>query len=81
VHDVKCTVPRAEQELKAFSKLELRPGETKTVRFRLDREAFWHYDADRAMWLVEPGEFEVRVGQSSRSTPLHATVHVSDKVA
>jgi beta-glucosidase len=76
VHDTAASVARPEQELKAFSKIELRAGETRTVRFRLEREAFWHYNPAKGGWMVEPGEFEVRVGRSSRDLPLRARLTV-----
>jgi len=66
VHDVKSTFARPEKELKAFAKVELKPKQTKTVTFTLDREAFWHFDDLRNAWNTEPGEFEVWAGASSR---------------
>ncbi len=76
VHGVQSDVLRPEQELKGFAKLELQPGETKTVSFHLDRDAFWHYNPAKAAWEVEPGEFEIRVGHSSRDLPLRHTIRV-----
>jgi beta-glucosidase len=76
VSDLASTLPRPEQELKAFAKVELKPGETKTIRFLLNRDAFWHYNPEQAGWFVEPGEFEIRVGDSSRELPLRARVTV-----
>src|SRR6185369_14801382 len=58
VHDVHATFARPEKELKAFAKVELKPGQTKTVTFTLDREAFWYFDTHRNTWSTEPGEFE-----------------------
>ena len=76
VHDLQSTLVRPEQELKAFTKAELQAGETKTIRFQLDREAFWYYDPSKSGWRVEPGEFELRVGRSSRDLPLRARISV-----
>ena len=66
VRDVKATFARPEKELKAFEKIELKPKQTKTVTFTLDREAFWYFDAVKNSWSTEPGEFEILVGASSR---------------
>jgi beta-glucosidase len=66
VRDVKSTFARPEKELKAFAKIELKPKQTKTVTFTLDREAFWYFDTIRNGWGIESGEFEVLVGRSSR---------------
>ncbi|HEX8990939.1 MAG TPA: glycoside hydrolase family 3 C-terminal domain-containing protein [Anaerolineales bacterium] len=77
VHDLQSTLARPEQELKAFAKVGLEPGEAQTVRFSLGREAFWYFDPDQAGWIVEPGEFEVRVGHSSRDIRLRLGLLVS----
>ncbi len=77
VHDVESGLSRPEQELKAFAKIELGAGESKTVRFSLDREAFRYYDPDRGGWMVEPGQFELRIGHSSRDIRLRAGLTVA----
>ena len=66
VRDVKSTFARPEKELKAFAKVELKPKQTRTVTFTLDREAFWYFDTSKNGWTTEPGEFEVWIGASSR---------------
>ncbi|MCU1428136.1 MAG: glycoside hydrolase, family 3 domain protein, partial [Actinomycetia bacterium] len=66
VHDVESTVERPQQELKAFAKVTVEPGETVSVSLVLDRRAFAYWDKAARDWLVDPGEFEVRVGASSR---------------
>jgi beta-glucosidase len=70
VRDVKSTIARPEKELKAFAKVNLPPRQTKTVRFTLDREAFWYFDVTRNGWATEPGDFEILVGSSSRDIRL-----------
>ena len=59
-----------EKELKAFTKVELAPKQTRTVTFTLDREAFWYFDVTRNTWATEPGDFEILVGASSRDIRL-----------
>ncbi|HVN16784.1 MAG TPA: glycoside hydrolase family 3 C-terminal domain-containing protein [Anaerolineales bacterium] len=73
VHDKSAGLVRPEKELKAFSKVELAPGQSKTIILHLDREAFWYYHPARGGWIVEPGEFEILVGGSSHNLPLRAT--------
>ncbi|HSL27577.1 MAG TPA: glycoside hydrolase family 3 C-terminal domain-containing protein [Anaerolineales bacterium] len=70
VRDVQSSVARPEKELKAFKKVELAPGQTKTVTFTLDREAFWYFDVTRNEWATEPGDFEILIGASSRDIRL-----------
>jgi beta-glucosidase len=72
VRDVKAIVARPEKELKAFKKIALAPGETQTVSFLLDREAFWYFNIVKNAWTVEPGDFEILVGASSRDIRLSA---------
>lgn len=74
VGDKQARVPRPVRELKAFQKVTLQPGETKTVQLALDRAAFAFYDTNRHDWVVEPGPSEIAVGDSSRNLPLRATV-------
>lgn len=76
VRDVKAIVARPEKELKAFKKVALQPGETQTVSFSLDQEAFWYFDAAKNAWTVEPGDFEILVGASSRDLRLSARLTV-----
>ena len=76
VRDVTSTFARPEKELKAFEKIELKPGQKKTVTFALDREAFWYFDTARNGWSTEAGEFEILVGASSRDIRLKETLQV-----
>lgn len=73
VRDHKATVARPEKELKAFAKVQLAPGQRKTVTFTLDREAFWYFDVVKNAWTTEPGEFDILVGASSRDIRLRET--------
>lgn len=65
---------KAPQELKGFEKVVLQPGETKTIEYTLDRRAFAFYDVNAQDWRVENGEYEVRVGTSSRDIRLTGKV-------
>ncbi|MGE5528151.1 MAG: glycoside hydrolase family 3 C-terminal domain-containing protein [Patescibacteria group bacterium] len=66
IRDVESSLPRPPKELKAFAKVSLAPGEEKKVEFTLERRAFAFYDPVAKDWVVEPGEFEILVGSSSR---------------
>ena len=77
VHDVESTLPRPEQELKAFAKVELAAQETRRITLDLDRRAFAVYDRESGCWAVESGAYEIRVGTSSRDLPLRTTVVVA----
>lgn len=66
VHDDAPPVERPDQELKGFERVPLAPGETKTVSFKLGRDAFAHYDPKLHAWVLPPGRFTARMGASSR---------------
>ncbi len=72
VHDVNSLLVRPEKELKSFVKIELAPGESKTITLHLDREAFWYYNPANGGWKVEAGDFEILIGASSRDLRLRA---------
>ncbi len=76
VGDPQASVPRPEKELKGYEKVFLRPGETRRVEVMLDRNAFAYWDMDRHGFRVEPGDFVVSVGASSRDLPLSSTICV-----
>jgi beta-glucosidase len=76
VYDEKSSLPRPPKELKAFAKIALQPGESKTISFSLDRRAFAFYDPYAKAWVVEPGEFKLLVGSSSRDIRATAAVEV-----
>jgi len=61
---------RAEQELKGFQKKWIEPGETELFRIELDEHAFAFYHVGEKRWIVEPGEYEIRIGASSRDIRL-----------
>jgi beta-glucosidase len=74
VHDRQASVPRPPRELKAFAKVALQPGGVQTLSFKLDARAFAFYDACRRQWIVEPGEFEIQIGSSSRHIHARAVI-------
>lgn len=76
VSDVESTVIRPVKELKGFDKVELQPGETRTVSFTLDKRAFAYWNTQIHDWHVESGEFRILVGKSSRDIQLEASVTV-----
>lgn len=66
VRDLESSLPRPIQELKAFQKVALKAGETKTVSLPLATDAFAYYDPSRQAWVAEAGAFVIAVGSSSR---------------
>jgi len=72
VGDSHASVPRPVKELKAFTKVNLKPGETRRVTLTLNRRAFSFYDITKNDWNAEPGEFNILVGGSSDNIQLRA---------
>lgn len=71
--DPSAPVDRPVRELKGFQRVDLAPGESRVVRFTLDRRAFSFYSTDKHAWTAQPGRFEVSVGTSSRDLQLHGS--------
>ena len=77
VHDGHSKIDRPVHELRGFSRVELNPGESKTVQFQLDRSAFEYWSPQTKQWTLDPGAFEIQVGASSRDIRLKAPVQMS----
>ncbi len=72
VGDDACSLPRPVKELKGFRKIELAPGETRSVEFVINPEDLCFYDPALPGWRSEPGGFKAYIGSSS--TDIRATV-------
>lgn len=77
VSDKISSLVRPLKELKGFTKVNLKPGESKTVTFVLNQRAFSFYDPYKKAWVAEPGEFEILVGSSSADIRLKSTLTLS----
>lgn len=77
VHDGHSKIDRPVHELKRFSRVELKPGESRAVEFHLDRDDLSYWNPATKAWQADPGTFEIQVGASSRDirlrTPLVLT--------
>jgi beta-glucosidase len=69
VRDLVSSVTRPVKELKGFRKVRLEPGETTTVTLDITPDALSFFDVDMK-YVVEPGDFEIMVGNSSRDGDL-----------
>jgi beta-glucosidase len=63
-------------QLRAFAKVQLKPGETKTVRLALDAQSFSTYDPAAHQWTHRAGSYEILAGTSSRDLPLHKSIAI-----
>lgn len=67
---------RPVKELKAFDKLELAPGEKKTVSFELDGRAFAYWNTQIHDWYVESGVYEIQAGKNAEEVLLRTQIQI-----
>lgn len=75
VSDMESSVARPVKELKGFSKVDLEPGESRWVEYTLQRDDFAFWDTQTHGWKVEPGEFRIKVGSSSRDIRAETSIY------
>ncbi len=73
IRDLVSSVTRPIKELKGFRKVRLEPGETTTVALEITPNALAFFDINMK-YVVEPGDFEVMIGNSSRDADLHKLI-------
>jgi len=73
IRDRVSSVTRPVKELKGFQKVWLEPGQTQTVALDITPASLAFYDVNMD-YVVEPGEFEIKVGASSRDEDLQQVV-------
>ncbi|MEU6412049.1 glycoside hydrolase family 3 C-terminal domain-containing protein [Microbispora sp. NPDC046933] len=67
-------VRRPARELRAFTKVSLAPGESRTVTLPLDRRAFAYYDVPLGRWVVAPGDYTIQIGENAASVVAETTI-------
>lgn len=75
IKDILSSVARPVQELKGFQRIRLKAGEEKEVVFEITPELLEQLDMNLKP-VVEPGEFRIMIGSSSRDLPLKANLEV-----
>ena len=70
IRDRVSSVTRPLKELKGFKKVSLEPSQKRTVALDITPESLAFYDVNMK-YVVEPGEFDILVGNSSRDEDLH----------
>lgn len=66
----KASVVRPVKELKAFRKVLLQQGEEQELTFELTENMFRYFDAEKHMWVVDKGNYDIYLGTSAANTPL-----------
>lgn len=75
----KGVIIRPAKELKGFSKINLKPNETKTVTFVLDKRSFAYWNIELNDWHVESGKYDLVIGKNARDEICRQTVIVNGK--
>ncbi len=71
IHPLDPKIYRAKQELKGFKKVFLKPGETTKLEFSVSPVDFSRWDIDSWRFISDEGQYEIRIGASSRDIRLH----------
>lgn len=75
VKDILASVARPVMQLGGFTRIELKPGESREVSFTIGRDQLQMLDRDMK-WIVEPGTFRVMIGASSKDIRLRGEIVV-----
>ena len=77
VHDPHPKIDKPVRELKGFSKVDLQPGETKTVQFQIVPRALAYCDVPGKQWKADAGDYDLQIGASSRDIRQSAHVRLT----
>ncbi|GAB3862194.1 beta-glucosidase BglX [Hymenobacter terrigena] len=75
LRDPVASVARPLKELKDFRKISLKPGESKTVTFTIDKDKLAFYNS-KLEWAAEPGKFNLMVGSASDDIRLEGNLEL-----
>ena len=73
----KSRVARPKRELKGFARVELAPGESRSVSVPLDARAFTYYDVSSKRWQADAGTYAIELGASSEHIAVRKNVKLS----
>lgn len=70
-------VPQPPEQLKGFEKVDLKPGQTRHVRLKLNPRSFAYWDTNTHGWKISPGTYNIMAGSSSRDLQLQGRLQVN----
>jgi beta-glucosidase len=77
IHDPSPKIDKAPRELKGFAKIDLAPGETKTVTLPITARDLAYFDVPGRQWKADAGDYEIEVGASSRDIRQKAVLQLT----
>ncbi|MGX5688097.1 beta-glucosidase BglX [Arcticibacter tournemirensis] len=77
LQDMVARPVRPVKELKDFKKVMLKPGESTTITFTIDKEKLSFYN-ENLEWITQPGEFKIMIGSSSDAVKLDGSFTLVD---
>jgi beta-glucosidase len=77
IRDNVASLVRPVRELKDFKKVALKPGESKTIHFTIDRDKLSFYN-QKLEWTAEPGTFTLMIGTASDNIQLQTSFQLAD---
>jgi beta-glucosidase len=77
VSKLSSKVLRPEKELKAFTKVTVEPTSTTNASMKFNIADLAYFNDKGNKWIIEPGDYKVAVGSSSRDIRLLTTIHVT----
>ncbi len=79
VASTSTVVPKPVRELRSFTKIELEPNETKTVKFELNNRAFAYWSVELNDWFVESGDYAIQICKDANTVILEETIAILTK--
>ena len=80
IQPIEPGLKRPVRELKTFAKVQLEPGEAKTIELTLQPRDFQYFDVARAQWVLDADAFVVEAAASSRDVRLSRTIACKSQI-
>jgi beta-glucosidase len=77
VHDLNPQIDKPLRELKQFSKLDLEPGQTRTVALTIAPRDLAYFDVAGKQWKADAGDYDIEIGASSRDIRAKTTLKLA----
>jgi len=76
ISDTESYVEKASQELKGFKKVFVKSGASEKITILLPAKELAYYNDVKKQWIVESGEYKIKIGNSSRSIKAEVLINI-----